>query len=81
LVYSTCTLTLEENEELVAWALNEFPQLSLETPSPCLGSPGVQVPGLTIEDSKKLQRFGNPEQTDPINDTIGFFIAKFVIKV
>jgi len=29
LVYSTCTIMLEENEELVAWALDTFPQLQL----------------------------------------------------
>lgn len=30
LVYSTCTVTLEENEEQVAWALKAFPCLSLQ---------------------------------------------------
>lgn len=30
LVYSTCTVTLAENEELVAWALNTFPCLTLQ---------------------------------------------------
>lgn len=30
LVYSTCTVTLAENEELVAWALNTFPSLTLQ---------------------------------------------------
>lgn len=29
LVYSTCTLTLAENEEQVAWALRTFPGLTL----------------------------------------------------
>lgn len=30
LVYSTCTVTLAENEEQVAWALKMFPCLTLE---------------------------------------------------
>lgn len=30
LVYSTCTVTLEENEEQVAWALKTFPCLTLQ---------------------------------------------------
>lgn len=30
LVYSTCTVTLAENEEQVAWALQNFPCLSLQ---------------------------------------------------
>lgn len=30
LVYSTCTVTLAENEEQVAWALRMFPCLSLQ---------------------------------------------------
>nr|XP_058914325.1 tRNA (cytosine(72)-C(5))-methyltransferase NSUN6 isoform X3 [Kogia breviceps] len=30
LVYSTCTVTLAENEELVAWALETFPRLQLQ---------------------------------------------------
>lgn len=30
LVYSTCTVTLAENEEQVAWALKTFPCLTLE---------------------------------------------------
>lgn len=30
LVYSTCTVTLAENEEQVAWALDTFPCLTLQ---------------------------------------------------
>ena len=30
LVYSTCTVTLAENEEQVAWALETFPGLQLQ---------------------------------------------------
>jgi 16S rRNA C967 or C1407 C5-methylase (RsmB/RsmF family) len=72
-------LTLEENEELVAWALKEFPDLQLEVPSTSLGRPGVIVPGLTPDHAKKLIRFGDPQHIDSLDDTIGFFIAKFTM--
>jgi methyltransferase NSUN6 len=29
LVYSTCTITVEENESIVAWALSRYPCLRL----------------------------------------------------
>ena len=29
IVYSTCTVTLEENEHQVAWALDKFPNITL----------------------------------------------------
>lgn len=47
LVYSTCTVTLAENEELVAWALNTFPCLTLQ--------PQVTNTSATWKDSQ-LQR-------------------------
>lgn len=81
LVYSTCTLTLEENEGLVKWALDTFPNLQLEKQEPHLGSSGMQGCSLTAEQLEKLQRF--PAESDqtvnlPVEaDTIGFFIAKF----
>ncbi|KAJ8961335.1 hypothetical protein NQ314_005946 [Rhamnusium bicolor] len=37
LVYSTCTITLAENEGMVAWALRTFKCLELVRPSLCLG--------------------------------------------
>ncbi|KAL1132793.1 hypothetical protein AAG570_010745 [Ranatra chinensis] len=40
LVYSTCTITIEENENLVCWALDKFPELKLCKQTPMLGSPG-----------------------------------------
>jgi len=43
LVYSTCTYTLDENEGIVAWALEKFPQLKLVDATPLLGQSGVQV--------------------------------------
>uniref|UniRef100_A0A672P675 SAM-dependent MTase RsmB/NOP-type domain-containing protein n=1 Tax=Sinocyclocheilus grahami TaxID=75366 RepID=A0A672P675_SINGR len=48
LVYSTCTVTLAENEEQVAWALKTFPCLTLE-------------PQVRIKTLLKQQAFYNPE--------------------
>ncbi|XP_042255256.1 tRNA (cytosine(72)-C(5))-methyltransferase NSUN6 isoform X2 [Thunnus maccoyii] len=89
LVYSTCTVTLAENEEQVAWALDTFPCLTLQPQEPHVGAEGMLGAGLSPEQLRLLQRF-SPElswdQTDPSTplpcradrDTIGFFIAKFL---
>ncbi|KAM4027830.1 tRNA (cytosine(72)-C(5))-methyltransferase NSUN6 isoform 2-T2 [Anomaloglossus baeobatrachus] len=94
LVYSTCTITLSENEEQVAWALQTFPGLQLQAQDPHIGGVGMAGAGLPPDQLQLLQRFdpslavpcdlsdGTPEDKDwtlPANtDTIGFFIAKFV---
>ncbi|KAF6737657.1 putative methyltransferase NSUN6 [Oryzias melastigma] len=89
LVYSTCTITLAENEEQVAWALSSFPCLTLQQQEPHVGADGMLGAGLPREQLRLLQRF-SPElswdHTDasvPLparadGDTIGFFIAKFL---
>ncbi|XP_070709178.1 tRNA (cytosine(72)-C(5))-methyltransferase NSUN6 isoform X2 [Pempheris klunzingeri] len=89
LVYSTCTVTLAENEEQVAWALDTFPCLTLQPQEPHIGAEGMLGAGLSPEQLRLLQRF-SPElswdQTEtaaPLpcradRDTIGFFIAKFL---
>ncbi|XP_075164557.1 tRNA (cytosine(72)-C(5))-methyltransferase NSUN6 isoform X2 [Haematobia irritans] len=80
LIYSTCTVNISENEEIVAWALSKFPELNLEQTTPLYGGPGWPCNGLIESDRLKLQRFGpNDEKTEPkLIDTVGFFIAKFV---
>ena len=71
LVYSTCTITLDENENLVKWALDKYENLiELCETYPKLGEPGYNL-GL---EAKKVQRFGPAGDQD---STIGFFIAKF----
>ncbi len=50
LVYSTCTVTLAENEEQVAWALKTFPCLTLE-------------PQVRIKTLPKQQTFYIPERS------------------
>ncbi|XP_017328460.1 tRNA (cytosine(72)-C(5))-methyltransferase NSUN6 isoform X1 [Ictalurus punctatus] len=91
LVYSTCTVTLAENEEQVAWALKTFPCLTLEPQEPHLGSQGMPGAELSCDQRRLLQRFRPElswrEGTDSHasndlllkanTDTIGFFIAKF----
>ncbi|KAM4688383.1 tRNA (cytosine(72)-C(5))-methyltransferase NSUN6 isoform 3-T4 [Discoglossus pictus] len=96
LVYSTCTITLSENEEQVAWALQAFPCLQLQPQEPHIGGEGMMGAGLGPDQLKLLQRFdpSSPGLSDIDNinssvddiirlantDTIGFFIAKFVKK-
>lgn len=41
LVYSTCTITLEENEQNVAWVLEKYPQMELVAINVNIGSPGI----------------------------------------
>lgn len=57
LVFSTCTVTLAENEEQVAWALGTFPCLQLQRQDPQIGGAGMMGAGLTSEQLKQLQRF------------------------
>lgn len=72
LVYSTCTLTPEENEEQVAAALRRFPCLRLVPALPKLGHDGR--PGLGLDDAQRrmVQRF-----EPALQGCEGFFIAKF----
>ncbi|XP_076014197.1 tRNA (cytosine(72)-C(5))-methyltransferase NSUN6 isoform X2 [Genypterus blacodes] len=60
LVYSTCTVTLAENEEQVAWALQTFPCLTLQPQEPHIGAEGMLGAGLSPEQLRLLQRF-SPE--------------------
>merc|ERR1719318_9314 len=76
MVYSTCTLTAEENEHNVAWALTHLRcdecKLTVETTSlehPALY--GLSDEKLTEEDRRKVLRF------DPRHWDLGFFAVKF----
>ncbi|XP_006271497.1 tRNA (cytosine(72)-C(5))-methyltransferase NSUN6 [Alligator mississippiensis] len=64
LVYSTCTITLAENEEQVAWALENFPCLQLQSQEPHIGGEGMMGARLSLDKLKLLQRF------DPSNVTL-----------
>ncbi|XP_055327396.1 tRNA (cytosine(72)-C(5))-methyltransferase NSUN6-like [Paramacrobiotus metropolitanus] len=76
LVYSTCSVLQRENEDVVSWTLEEFPNLKLTGQTPHLGKCGFLVDGLSIEQSRLLQRFSVVPEENGL-DTIGFFIAKF----
>ncbi|XP_045168812.2 tRNA (cytosine(72)-C(5))-methyltransferase NSUN6-like [Mercenaria mercenaria] len=83
LVYSTCTITMEENERQVAWMLQKYPCLKLAEQNPHLGDVGRPCKGLSSSQCNMLQRFDPTSVTSKSkyftdNDTIGFFIAKFV---
>ena len=73
LVYSTCTLTPEENEEQVANALRHFPCLRLVPALPRVGREGRPGLGLDTDQRRMVQRFEPAEQ-----ECEGFFLAKFV---
>ena len=68
IVYSTCTLTTEENEENIKFLLDNFDCKIVEQPI-FLGNPGEETEGLL--NWQKLQRF-YPD----IDETAGYFIAK-----
>jgi len=63
LVYSTCTFTLEENEENILWALDVL-GLELEEARPRIGLPGL----MGLKETQRLYPH--------LHDTVGFFIAK-----
>jgi 16S rRNA (cytosine967-C5)-methyltransferase len=64
LAYSTCSITVEENEEIIARFLKEHPEFTLIDIEPKIGMPGLN--GLT-----KCQRL-----YPHIHSCNGFFIAK-----
>ncbi|MCD6458108.1 MAG: RsmB/NOP family class I SAM-dependent RNA methyltransferase [Thermoproteales archaeon] len=65
LVYSTCTLTIEENEELVKEILEENKYVQLVEQEPFIGLKGY----LRLDEAQRLYPH--------LHDTLGFFIAKF----
>lgn len=77
MVYSTCTFTLAENEEIALWALETFPQLRLVACEPDLGRSGLPIEGLSQEDCGKMRRFGTGLSATEDGDTIGFFVCCF----
>lgn len=67
IVYSTCTLNREENEEIIEWALQELPlkmekiELNIKNATPA------------ISENKEVQ---NAIKILPSKETEGFFVAK-----
>lgn len=62
LVYSTCTLAPEENEEMITWFLAEFPSIKPETIS-------LPFPGITHKPTKSITLL-------PTKQYEGFFVAR-----
>lgn len=81
-MYSTCSYSILENEEIVSWALQKFPKLRLVSSGRKIGDSGFKVEGLTPEICELMQRFGTPvlkqSKLDEASDTIGFFLCCFV---
>jgi len=69
LVYSTCSITVEENEMLIEKFLSWHPEFKLVEASPRIGLPGLR--GQT-----KCQRL-----YPHIHDSNGFFVAKLLRKL
>ncbi|WP_304748367.1 RsmF rRNA methyltransferase first C-terminal domain-containing protein [Dubosiella newyorkensis] len=68
LVYSTCTYAIEENEAIVAWILEHFPEMEQVEIHAGFGRKGVSVLGM---DPSKVVRI------TPIEGGEGQFVAKF----
>jgi 16S rRNA C967 or C1407 C5-methylase (RsmB/RsmF family) len=68
IVFCTCTLTTEENEENIRYFCENFDCKIIDQPV-FIGSPGEKIEEL--ENWQKLQRFYPDE-----HDTPGYFIAK-----
>ena len=72
LVYSTCTLTAEENEGFVMALLERHPCLRLVAAEPRVGGVGRPAGGMGSDQCALVQRF------EPAAGCEGFFIAKFI---
>ena len=70
LVYSTCTLNREENEEILEWAISELDGLKLE-------SINLEMKNVVkgMNENKEIEK---AIKILPSNDTEGFFVAKLV---
>ncbi len=68
IVYSTCTLTIEENELIIKYALENYP-LELDEQPLWIADPGLPI----FSKSNLVQRF-YPD----VHDTPGYFIARFI---
>jgi len=78
-VYSTCTLTVEENEMVVDRILKEFDNVEVES----IDVPGLKYePGITRRKGLELdERISRTARIYPrLNDTEGFYVASLIVK-
>ena len=90
LVYSTCTVSPLENERLVADALRSpadvfdggttlaLDDARAHVPQGC-GGPGLPGFGLTDDERARVLRWGPGSAAAEAEDSIGFFVARFVV--
>ena len=71
LVYSTCTLNRDENEEILEWAISELRGLKLE-------SIDLKIKN-SIKGISKNKEIEKAIKILPSKETEGFFVAKFVL--
>lgn len=82
-VYSTCTYNIQENEEIVRWGLQNFPEIEVKKVEIQIGETGFKIDGLNDQQIQAMQRFGEPPMTGKFNenDSIGFFMCCFEKKI
>lgn len=74
IVYSTCSVTVEENEQVVQYALNKRPNIKLVSTELDIGREGfTSIAGKQFHPSLKLTRRYYPHTYN----VDGFFVAKF----
>ncbi|KAH7122634.1 cytosine-5--methyltransferase NCL1 [Dendryphion nanum] len=74
IVYSTCSVTVEENESVVQYALNKRPNVKLVETGLTFGEPGfTSIRGKTFHPTMKLTRRYYPHRFN----VDGFFVSKF----
>jgi 16S rRNA C967 or C1407 C5-methylase (RsmB/RsmF family) len=76
MTYSTCTINTGENETMVRYILDQYPMMELlPIHTTSIGGPGWIGFGLNDDECQCVRRF-DPTNTT-LDDSIGFFVAKF----